>query len=1187
MILYIADVHRGIPGTYSELQTSTPVTDREMSFLSASRRYQNTHQIHHTNITHISVEHSYSEQGKPGGKAEVKFEKSTTASSKVMSPEQIAVKSFLEKRRQSSPRKNDEMTGYRYSSPTRCLSRSPGRESPHKRTGSNSRSESPLGNSYPIASSTFHEGNGGYSNNIQSDMSPVSFTFRQDPGDTSRVSFAKVTSSGNISKLEESKYNGGDRTTSSGSNLSYTFRNDSQMIQTNADEDLPGYTRNCPPGEWQGTRMEDNETSSDDNSAAGTRILVEADIEMAGPGEQTRFAKCASLSTPVTNITDDAMSLTNVTAFTGDFVNSFAETVDGAKKSRRVNKNVYMFDRDDRDYPINSGYTQSHEKMDALGDWKKPPIPSKRYSSTSEVDFLREAKQRLDIYKTRNSGELLTGVYLEKLPRTNVLYANDTDSTEEISEPIVESYVPQETFKKLHAPPADASPECRNISPRRGSPRTKRRSLSPKSRSVSPRRSRSPKRRSWSPRRSPSPKRKSSSPRERSQSPQRRSPSTQRKSAHTSPILPHRISKRPTEIRSGGASPVHHHPTHANTKQVNSTSEFEDFERQLQDESIPHRRSKSLTNLLRNQQYPSSNCMRETSMSCTNSVDGETRSMINESARYHFLHDKGMIKIRSPTLKIMTVSPATRRKYEPEYKHIDEESSGIVQSGSESELSGFYVDNNFQILGKTSSDSKHTHSGVTGTELTETITDSGQKQQERELFEQCLKTADDKHEVWDNVLNWMNKECDDGESAELEHELGLLMEQENGVVYKKDPELDNAPGSHSHMDDSVYYSFQGQSEELREALSPVQRGNLKEMDNEDVAPGLLYVICNGNVQDVANYLNSDRTISEGEIKEALIWTIDEKNYDVTLLLLDDICKLIKGSEGDMCVDVFPAYLEKKRWQPVFVILTKQNFQGEWDSFMGFPVYRRRYDLVSSEAAVVINSDYVRTHPLSIDNFRTVRRAISSVNLRKRHSKMTVINASPCRSRKDGQVLEKGLCIVVHCLIKGFIPFDEDPFPREIGGIPLDVREGYFRLGVATPPGISDIHPQLCDLEAYSTEETESRASSNSLVSECRSGSSSNHRNKDLCESGSSSLVSLRSRQVRTKTDPGTGSPRAVTRQHMDNLNTDKDEPSSANGETLKLTDEVVDKVKLTDEVVDKVFVVILIVFSVCLHFLNS
>ncbi|XP_053372749.1 uncharacterized protein LOC123561027 [Mercenaria mercenaria] len=782
-----------------KLQTSTPVTERELSFLSASRLYResDTHQIQHTNVTHINVEHSYCEPSS-GSKTKVRIGRSTSfeksASENVLSPEQAAVKSFLQKRKKSSPRKSvGRMSDQMYTSPTRRRSRSPERMSPkpylspHNRTGSGSRSSSPLQrtnqsslyNSPPIASSTFQEGNYTYNNMNHADMSPLSFTFRHDPGDNIQFSFAKIEEN---SELEEARYNG-EKNTSAASNLSYTFRNDSQMIQTNAEEDLPGYTKNLASGRQQQSDVVPEETSSDDNYPQGTRMIVEADVETDAPTSRVTFATLESMSTPMTTTTDDAMSLTNVTAFTGDFVNSFSEAAESSNRSRWTNKDVYMFDRDRRGNLIKSRHAQSHEKVDATGDWRKPPVPSKRFSSTSEIDFLKEAEKRLEFYKLRKSGDEITaGVCLEKLPRPSNAY--NTDSENDVKEHFVRSYAAEQSGSNpAYASPKHKSPvkgktsgsKSRSPSPKRSSspkrsPNMRSRNNSPKQKSPKPNRRSSPNRRNVSPKRSPSPQRKTVS--QRSPSSQRRNISPHRMNSSPQRESPIPQQKRQEHITREELELIHTSPKHP--PKVNSTSEFEDFERQLQEESLQHRRrSKSLTNLQR-YNYPTSHDskLRETSISCTNSIDGETRSIINESARYHFLHDKGMIKISSPSLKIMNGSPVIRRKYEPECKHIDEESSDMVQSGSESGLSGVYVDNNFHLHGKTSSemDSKQTASEITGTETMSVISSKSgslkrQQQQERELFEQCLKTCDENQEVWDNVLDWMNKECDNSEEG--------------------------------------------------------------------------------------------------------------------------------------------------------------------------------------------------------------------------------------------------------------------------------------------------------------------------------------------------------------------------------------------------------------------------------------
>ena len=123
--------------------------------------------------------------------------------------------------------------------------------------------------------------------------------------------------------------------------------------------------------------------------------------------------------------------------------------------------------------------------------------------------------------------------------------------------------------------------------------------------------------------------------------------------------------------------------------------------------------------------------------------------------------------------------------------------------------------------------------------------------------------------------------------------------------------------------------------------------------------------------------------------------------------------------------------------------------------------------MSSEAAVVINSKEVKENPLDYSDFDKLKTVTQSESLTKEHSNITIINACSHRSKKGGEEICKETCVVIHCLVKGFIPFLEDPFPKRISGVPVDVREGYVTMGMnrqssggqctgmdRTPPGLA-------------------------------------------------------------------------------------------------------------------------------------
>ncbi|KAJ8313363.1 hypothetical protein KUTeg_009149 [Tegillarca granosa] len=60
-----------------------------------------------------------------------------------------------------------------------------------------------------------------------------------------------------------------------------------------------------------------------------------------------------------------------------------------------------------------------------------------------------------------------------------------------------------------------------------------------------------------------------------------------------------------------------------------------------------------------------------------------------------------------------------------------------------------------------------------------------------------------------------------------------------------------------------------------------------------------------------------------------------------------------------------------------------------------------------------------------------------------HSNLSIIGPSPVKSSNDGKTIEVCPCIVFYCIGKDFIPIGEPLFPKTLGGIGIDVREGFF------------------------------------------------------------------------------------------------------------------------------------------------
>ena len=196
--------------------------------------------------------------------------------------------------------------------------------------------------------------------------------------------------------------------------------------------------------------------------------------------------------------------------------------------------------------------------------------------------------------------------------------------------------------------------------------------------------------------------------------------------------------------------------------------------------------------------------------------------------------------------------------------------------------------------------------------------------------------------------------------------------------------------------------------------------------------------------DTLETLAGQQTLLENMIKNAIENAIHVRNRAITIKLLDFACQLHKTQAPDTITDIWPAYQEGSEWDPVFVVLSQQKHPD--DQYLGFKRHWRHSDLVSREGCIVAYSDEVRDNPLSFQDMERMRKLIRTADLFNFHSKITLTNACPCRSRNGGRDISVEMCIVIYTSVKGFIPFDEQPFPKTVFGIPVDVREGYVTLG---------------------------------------------------------------------------------------------------------------------------------------------
>ena len=202
------------------------------------------------------------------------------------------------------------------------------------------------------------------------------------------------------------------------------------------------------------------------------------------------------------------------------------------------------------------------------------------------------------------------------------------------------------------------------------------------------------------------------------------------------------------------------------------------------------------------------------------------------------------------------------------------------------------------------------------------------------------------------------------------------------------------------------------------------------------------------VCEILSTMSEKCDVSEKILKEAIDISINLRNRKIVNELLKFASQLLKRNASLQNMDVWPAYQETFEWEPIFVIMSDEKYPE--DQYLGHRILWRNCNLVSHEACIIANSDVVRDNPLSYREMESMNKLIRTADLFKNHKKITVTNACSCKSRNNGLCISLERCIVIYTLAKGLIPFDEQPFPKSVFGVPVDVREGYVTLGGKRP-----------------------------------------------------------------------------------------------------------------------------------------
>lgn len=119
-------------------------------------------------------------------------------------------------------------------------------------------------------------------------------------------------------------------------------------------------------------------------------------------------------------------------------------------------------------------------------------------------------------------------------------------------------------------------------------------------------------------------------------------------------------------------------------------------------------------------------------------------------------------------------------------------------------------------------------------------------------------------------------------------------------------------------------------------------------------------------------------------------------------------------------------------------------------FNKFQILMRSEGQVSDEARYVTGKELSHGLEFTAAEQVEIHKCLSkhTDNLMTKHSNLLIVSASKIKSQDFGNKNTRYViktCIVFYVHIKGVIPFNEDAFPTELCGFPVDVREGTFKM----------------------------------------------------------------------------------------------------------------------------------------------
>ncbi|XP_053383644.1 uncharacterized protein LOC123537265 isoform X2 [Mercenaria mercenaria] len=201
-----------------------------------------------------------------------------------------------------------------------------------------------------------------------------------------------------------------------------------------------------------------------------------------------------------------------------------------------------------------------------------------------------------------------------------------------------------------------------------------------------------------------------------------------------------------------------------------------------------------------------------------------------------------------------------------------------------------------------------------------------------------------------------------------------------------------------------------------------------------------------------------------------------RHSNIVSKICSKISAFIKMSTKDI-VDTWAAYeyseYEKNGEAKVIFVVCTTQIRARID-VRDYIIHQRKINTYSSESQEVL-AESIKTldkdyQPNEISELRKCI-ATHSDSLIDSHSNLNIISPSLKRSRGYGtasRVISDELCIVLYVDVKGFIPIQEEAFPKQLDGIPTDVWEGGFETFTGGP---NDTHEHMkmgLAIHAYNT-----------------------------------------------------------------------------------------------------------------------